>query len=66
LWQWAVRRITYLLKLRRKWAHISKSIFQQPNHVSLFKGLLRSKGELKRVQFLYTQDGDWIHSTITH
>ena len=53
LWKWAVNRIVYLLKLRRKWAHISKSIFQHPSHQSLFEGLERRQGKLIRKKFIY-------------
>ena len=53
LWKWAVSRIVRLLKLRRKWAHISKSIFQQPSHQSLFDGLERRQGKLVRKKFFH-------------
>ena len=53
LWKWAVARIIWLLKLRRKWAHISKSIFQHLSHQSLFDGLERRQGKLIRKKFFH-------------
>ena len=53
LWKWAVARIVWLLKLRRKWAHISKTILQHPSHQSLFEGLERRPGKLIRKKFIY-------------
>ena len=53
LWKWAVARIIWLLKLRRKWAHISKTILQHPSHQSLFDGLERRQGKLIRKKFYH-------------
>ena len=47
-WKWAVKRICDLLKLRKRWAHISRTILQKPLYLDLFKGLERKQGKLIR------------------
>ena len=54
-WQWAVARIVWLLKLRRKWAHVSKTIIQKPAYQDLFVGLERKQGILHRKKSAHTQ-----------